>query len=174
MSARAEKKLLKEGRLAFRSATEKDAFEVAHLPTAKLRTALRTENRIKVLMLALDDLERKHVIENARLIRRRLNHLCAKERTAITIRFVEGEKDFSEWDIDSQGCVIDSRPCQASVWCGAFVMNHDRLKVGGKVTLFTHGSGKLVVNHRIAALTPGPAPMKYPDHKPNSALMHEH
>jgi hypothetical protein len=165
----------KKGRLAFRSATEKDAFEISHLPTARLRGALPTEKRIKVLMIALDHLEQNHVIANAGLVRKRLQQLCHRNNTAVTILFEPGKKDFSEWDLNAEGCVIDCRPCQAFAWCGNYVMNFEKLKVGGKVAIFTHDSGKLAMNYRIKALVYGPAAglLKYPEHKPNASLMHD-
>lgn len=50
----------------------------------------------------------------------------------ITIRFEDHGQDFLEWDIDSKGIVVDSRPFQAFVWCGGKVTNHARLQIGGK------------------------------------------
>lgn len=166
-------RLYREGRLAFRSATEKDAFEIAHLPTAKLRAALPTEKRIKALMIALDHLERNRVVHNAELVRERLQQLCAKENTAVTICFVDGGQDFFEWDLNAEGCVIDSRPFQVSHWGGSYVMNYDKLRVGGRVIVFMNTAGKLTMNYKIKALRPGPAPMKYPDHKPRYQVLHE-
>jgi hypothetical protein len=169
------KTALKNGRVAFRSATEKDAFGVAHHSHTNLRRILRTEKRIKVLMLALGHLEQHHVIANAELVRKRLRQLCSRDNTAITIRFVDHGQDFSEWDLDKDGFVIDSRPCQATQWCGNCVMNFGKLRAGGKVVIFTHTDGKLTMNYRIQSLTPGPAAgqVKYPEHKPKASLMHE-
>ncbi len=36
-----------------------------------------------------------------------------------TVTFEDHGQDFLEWDIDEHGRVADSRPLQASVWCGA-------------------------------------------------------
>jgi hypothetical protein len=54
-------------------------------------------------------------------------------------------------------------------------MNFQKLKVGGKVIIFVHDTGKLTMNYRIKALVYGPAAgqIKYPEHRPNSALMHD-
>jgi hypothetical protein len=171
---RAEQRNLKQGRVAFRSATEKDAFELVMMSAKQLRDRLPTERRIKVLMIALEHLETSGFKTAAGLIHKRLQRLCAKQNTAITIRFKDGGQDFSEWDINSEGCVIDSRPCQAFAWCGVFVMNYDKLKVGGTVKIFRHDVGMvLMMNYRIAILTTGPAPIKYPDHKPDNMVLHD-
>jgi hypothetical protein len=138
-----------------------------------LRKQLPTEKRIKVLMLAQEQMERNRRPEKAKLVGKRLSQLCAKENTVVTIRFRDGGQDFSEWDLNGEGCVIDCRPCQAGIWCGTYVVNCDKLKVGGTVVIFTHDAGRSVVNYRIASLTPGPAAAKYPDHKPDNMTLHD-
>lgn len=167
------RRLYQAGRLAFRSATEKDAFELLQLRTAELRRRLPTERRIKVLMIAWGGFERNQLVANANFVRARLQQLCAKENTAVTIHFEDGGQDFHEWDLNAEGCVIDSRPFQATMWCGDCVVNFEKLKVKGKVIIFRHHTGRMVVNYRIRALTPGPAAgqVKYPEHKPNPSVM---
>ncbi|MNN55817.1 hypothetical protein D3C81_1707110 [compost metagenome] len=49
-----------------------------------------------------------------------------------TIYFEDQGQDFLEWDIDRNGVVVDSRPFQAEVWCGAVVQS---LAVGSPPTV---------------------------------------
>lgn len=144
------------------STTEENADAISRLSPTDLRWSLPDEKRIKVLMIALQRLEGVNlqgstIKAKQRLFRNRLAELCAQKNTAVTIIFQPGEKDFSEWDLNAEGFVIDSRPCQASVWCGDHVVNFAKLRSGGEVVLFTYHSGKIVLKHRIKALVYGPA-----------------
>lgn len=42
-----------------------------------------------------------------------------------TIYFEDRGQDFLEWDIDDKNTVIDSRPFQCEVWCGAVLVELD-------------------------------------------------
>ena len=60
-------------------------------------------------------------------VQRRLRKLST---VATTIRFEDHGQDFLEWDLDADGKVIESRPCQSWVWCGRLVVNHGSLRPG--------------------------------------------
>lgn len=49
---------------------------------------------------------------------------CIRDATVTrTIEFEDGGQDFTEFDLDATGMVVDVRPCQAWLWQGRFVSN---------------------------------------------------
>ena len=70
-----------------------------------------------------------------------------------TIIFEDDGQDFLEWDIGSEGKIIDSRPFQAGIWGDRTVKNKEMeipLKPGGFVYVTTLSGQKTAqVNHRI-------------------------
>jgi hypothetical protein len=52
-----------------------------------------------------------------------------------TIKFEDHGQDFLEWDIDDKGIVVDSRPCQAWLWNGTKVGDHENIKVGDFINI---------------------------------------
>lgn len=65
-------------------------------------------------------------------VQRRLRHYA---KVAITITFEDHGQDFLEWDLDTNGKVIECRPFQASLWCGRLVVNNAELRKRSKVIL---------------------------------------
>jgi len=49
------------------------------------------------------------------------------------IEFEDQGQDFTTWEIDENGLIVDCKPFQASVWCGGIVPNHARLRAGSRV-----------------------------------------
>lgn len=70
-----------------------------------------------------------------------------------TFVFEMTNQDFSQWDVNAKGIVVDCRPCQAWVWCGARVLFDP--KVGDKPVILPKGAKKnewskaVVLQHRI-------------------------
>jgi hypothetical protein len=58
----------------------------------------------------------------------------AAPAVAMTILFTDRGQDFTEWDVDADGVVIDSRPFQAWMWCKYRVVNED-LRPGDHVQI---------------------------------------
>jgi hypothetical protein len=46
------------------------------------------------------------------------------------IHFEQADQDFNRWEIDSEGIVISSHPCQGLIWGGCRVLNLTELKLG--------------------------------------------
>lgn len=69
-----------------------------------------------------------------------------------TIFFEDNGQDFLEWDIDENGLVIDSRPFQATVWCG-LILDIGSLVIGGFPTFNRDGTAKYI-KHRIEKIAP--------------------
>jgi len=81
---------------------------------------------------------------------------AVRKQRVRTIRFQDCGQDFLEWDIDSDGTVIDSRPFQRRLWNGRIVLNPD-VAVGEKVRLARPvGSGnpdkELTVKYPVVAV----------------------
>lgn len=51
------------------------------------------------------------------------------------IHFKQQGQDFSRWEVDSNGKVIASHPCQGWMWGGCQILNFAELKVGGFVVI---------------------------------------
>lgn len=72
---------------------------------------------------------------------------------ARTITFEDQGQDFIRWDLDADGKVIESHPCQTRVWAGFKV---SRLKVGVCPVLSEkrQGEAPMVLKYKVTAIDP--------------------
>lgn len=61
-----------------------------------------------------------------------------------TIIFEDHGQDFLEWDIDTEGVVIDSRPFQALVWCGRTVVVNTSVVAGEYLEVLIDGQERTI------------------------------
>lgn len=57
----------------------------------------------------------------------------ALNKVSVVLHFSNHGQDFLRWSLDASGTVIGCEPCQAWLWTGKVVMNHERLRAGDKV-----------------------------------------
>ena len=105
---------------------------IAYVSTSvdDLRSSLHHEHDVAIVRAALSLCEQKGQKTKAKLLTSKLRQLCAKSLTLMTLRFADAGQDFLEWDLDANGCVIDSRPFQASTWVGMRVIDPMHLCLG--------------------------------------------
>ena len=66
-------------------------------------------------------------------LRTHLADIVHQRNTVVTVHFKQESQDFSKWEINASGYVINSAPCQAWNWVGCRVLN--TLFVGGEVAI---------------------------------------
>lgn len=66
---------------------------------------------------------------------RRVQAVKPQAPVATRVHLVDQDQDFTEWDLDAGGVVLDSRPFQAEVWRGVRVLNHLSLRIGQQLQL---------------------------------------
>lgn len=106
-----------DGKKTFHISAEDRVHAVHGFGRAECEAGLKVEGLQKGVVLALQ---------------RRLRKLA---NVATTIRFEDHGQDFLAWDLDANGKVIESRPCQGWVWCKRTVANHRSLRKGVYVIL---------------------------------------
>lgn len=67
-----------------------------------------------------------------------LSEIEIKRRTKYIIHFEDDGQDFLRWYIDKDGYVLDSRPCQRSIWAGKHTIP-DFVKVGDELPIWLDG-----------------------------------
>lgn len=74
------------------------------------------------------------------------------DEVVTVIEFEDHGQDFLEWDVLSDGTILDSRPFQASTWCCCRALNAGSLFPGGPVRIRTPRGEELTINYPIAKL----------------------
>lgn len=71
-----------------------------------------------------------------------------------TIYFQDNGQDFTHWQIDDKGMVVDSQPFQAHIWTGCKVLNHAIIQPGDEVYLQLKDGHEMTLRHLIEGVTP--------------------
>jgi len=79
---------------------------------------------------------------------------------AVRLELEDHGQDFTTWDLDEDGVVIDSQPFQASVWRGVRVRNHRLLRAGAQLQLTLEDGRELTLNYPVAMVMRMPRPMQ--------------
>jgi hypothetical protein len=59
-------------------------------------------------------------------------------------------QSFTEWHLDEDGIVVDSRPAGAEIWRGVKVRNHHQLRAGSELHLVLANGDALTLDYRAA------------------------
>jgi hypothetical protein len=70
-----------------------------------------------------------------------------------TIHFADQGQDFLEWDLDRNGVVVDSRPFQATIWCGTKVLNR-QIAPGAYVRAKVITGRELELKYPVVSIAP--------------------
>lgn len=71
-----------------------------------------------------------------------------------TIHFEDNGQDFTRWQIDDAGMVVDSQPFQAYIWVGSIVLNHATLKAGDQLHLQMKDGHVMTLRHLVDSVEP--------------------
>ena len=73
-----------------------------------------------------------------------------RQNTQWIVKFEDHGQDFLEWHISESGHILDSKPCQRTIWTGKFTIP-ETAKVGKKLAIWNNGES--FVNYPIKEIT---------------------